>query len=233
MIGFRKGRPMRAANAVTAVVTFMLGSGIALAHPAFAAEKGKTDSALAHVLETVRPDTKGWTAVIVQLAPGTSSKNAEKAVTQLGGDVFRHLEIIQSFAVRIPTKNLQKLVDLSCVAHLSSDVETRKSDDFTVKHTGADVALTPTLMGGYGLSGYGVTVAVLDSGIRNDNDFNNIGPGGSRLVAGVNFVPDPKGNVNAGAFDDKLGHGTHVAGIIAGNGISSYGPHLYRDCAVG
>jgi len=63
----------------------------------------------------------------------------------------------------------------------------------------------------YGVTGSGMTAAVLDTGIRaTHNDF------AGRLVAQVNFTGDNGGNTgNAG---DGNGHGTHVAGIIAANG---------------
>ena len=226
----------KAARSAPFVAAALLLGGVfsAAAHPAFAQVKdsGKMDAALARVLKTVSPSSKGWTNVIVQIAPGANAKMAEKAVADLNGDVFRHLEIIQSFAVRIPTKNLQKLADLECVAHLSADVQTYKTDDFTVKHSGADTAMTSPLFGGYGLYGTGVTVAVLDSGIRNAKDFNSYVGKGSRLTTSVNFVPstDKKGKVTTEAnnTDDQLGHGTHVAGIIAGNGTSSTGLQYFH-----
>ena len=59
--------------------------------------------------------------------------------------------------------------------------------------------------------GRGVTVAVLDTGITNDNkDFQDRKK--SRVLVDV--------AVNPGAtnFDDGYGHGTHVAGIVGGDG---------------
>ncbi|HEY3107654.1 MAG TPA: S8 family peptidase, partial [Chloroflexota bacterium] len=66
-----------------------------------------------------------------------------------------------------------------------------------------------------GLTGRGVTVAVLDSGIAPDPDL--VEPS-SRIVAAVNFA-DPSGP----GGPDPGGHGTHVAGILAGNGTRSAG----------
>ncbi|GAA3934881.1 S8 family serine peptidase [Actinoplanes auranticolor] len=70
-----------------------------------------------------------------------------------------------------------------------------------------------------GLDGTGVTVAVLDSGIDATHpDF------AGKIVAAENFTPDP----NA---DDLVGHGTHVASIIAGSGAKSGGK--YKGVAPG
>ena len=62
--------------------------------------------------------------------------------------------------------------------------------------------------------GWGVSVAVVDSGIANHVDLNDYF-GASRLAGQVNFVP------GASTPDDYYGHGTHIAGTIAGLGESS------------
>ena len=71
-----------------------------------------------------------------------------------------------------------------------------------------------------GIDGQGITVAVLDSGIdKNHPDL--IG----KVVAEKNFLAD---EITA---DDLLGHGTMVAGIIAGSGAASNGK--YKGIAPG
>ncbi|MDD1762076.1 MAG: S8 family serine peptidase, partial [Methanothrix sp.] len=71
-----------------------------------------------------------------------------------------------------------------------------------------------------GIDGQGVTVAVIDSGIdKNHPDL--VG----KVVAEKNFLSD---EITA---DDLLGHGTMVAGIIAGSGAASNGK--YKGIAPG
>ncbi|MFX1324686.1 MAG: S8 family serine peptidase [Promethearchaeota archaeon] len=67
--------------------------------------------------------------------------------------------------------------------------------------------------------GTGVRVAVIDTGIYNHPGLN--------IVANQNFVTDE----NATYYNDDIGHGTHVAGIIGGDGTGSDG--LYRGVAPG
>jgi serine protease AprX len=65
-----------------------------------------------------------------------------------------------------------------------------------------------------GINGHGVNVAVLDTGIDNLPDF------AGRLVAGV----DLSGEGNP--LHDSYGHGTFLAGLMAGSGSSSAGRYL-------
>src|SRR5262245_16798365 len=66
-------------------------------------------------------------------------------------------------------------------------------------------------------AGAGITVAVLDSGIAADPDLTQPA---NRLLAAANFAGD------RGAQADAGGHGTHVAGAIAGNGTRSNGEYV-------
>ena len=63
------------------------------------------------------------------------------------------------------------------------------------------------------ITGNGVTVAVLDSGVAADLDLVGCT---DRILASVNFA-DPR------TADDPGGHGTHIAGLIAGDGTRSGG----------
>jgi len=70
--------------------------------------------------------------------------------------------------------------------------------------------------------GTGVRVAVIDTGIYDHPDLD--------LTASRNFVSNET-VVDYDDYDDLVGHGTHVAGIIGGNGSGSEG--LYKGVAPG
>ncbi|GIX03124.1 MAG: hypothetical protein KatS3mg113_0130 [Planctomycetaceae bacterium] len=65
----------------------------------------------------------------------------------------------------------------------------------------------------YDIDGSGLTAAVLDTGIRTTHvDFRG------KIVARRNFTFDDGGNPNN--VEDRNGHGTNVAGVICGNGLT-------------
>ena len=63
--------------------------------------------------------------------------------------------------------------------------------------------------------GPGVGIAVIDSGVFNHDDLQKSGGLGSRIVYSESFIPGDT------STNDPYGHGTHVAGILAGNGHDS------------
>src|ERR1019366_203778 len=78
---------------------------------------------------------------------------------------------------------------------------------------------------GTGLDGTGIGVAVIDSGIYDMPDLHGAGPGNSgktRVAYNQNFT-------SAYFWDtyDHYGHGTHVAGIVGGDGSKSTGSQYF------
>jgi len=117
------------------------------------------------------------------------------------------------------------------MTHAMPRTETVSPDLATaIQMTRADIAQNEL-----GLSGRGVRVAVMDTGIDYDNP--DLGPGfgpGHRVTTGWDFVGDAyNADPTSPTFDptphpdpdpdDCAGHGTHVAGIIGAMGNNSVG----------
>jgi serine protease AprX len=151
--------------------------------------------------------------VIVQFkVPPTGDQFGK--IQNLGGKLKHDLRgTLKGASFRVPASALQALEQMDDVSHVSLDHKlsaTATARDF---YTTAENAPNP----GPGQDGGGVGVAVIDSGIAaNSGDIPSGGPG-SRIVYSQSFVPGDS------STSDAYGHGTHVAGIIAGNGHNSSG----------
>jgi serine protease AprX len=103
------------------------------------------------------------------------------------------------------------------VTHVSADVAVHVADaDPSPLHAATAVyskAVNADQLWSEGIDGDGVTVAVIDTGVAKVADL------AGRVVGGVDFSGgnDP--------YKDEFGHGTFVAGLIAGNGASSSGQY--------
>jgi serine protease AprX len=114
-------------------------------------------------------------------------------------------------AIEVDDAQLEALKKNPNFAHVSGDLPVVADMAITNKVTAAATVWqgTPGLLGLFSTAGHtgaGVGVAVLDSGIATHTALD------SRVVARVNFVSDEPNVVG-----DPFGHGTHIAGTIAGN----------------
>ncbi len=145
---------------------------------------------------------------------------AEEAVVSLGGRISRDLSFIKAFAADVPARAVVELAHLPGIRWISLDapvthsacepcVDTKNLQSEFVKAIGADRLWNVAPY----RQGQGVTVAIVDSGIKH-KDFGN------RVLASVRFI---SGNSSS---TDQFGHGTHIAGIVGGDGQSSKGAYI-------
>ncbi len=129
--------------------------------------------------------------------------------------------VLRSGAVlRVTAGQLDALAADDSVDHLSGDIKIKSSmDDVTSTSIGAD-----QVWDGAGdipaLSGSGVSVAVIDSGIDTKHKALK-----DRVLVTVDFT--------GRNGEDGYGHGTHVAGIIAGQRGRSSDARVYQGIAPG
>jgi len=148
---------------------------------------------------------QGHSRVILRLTPGA---NPESAIQRVRGTLGRRLVSIEGQVADVPDAALDALTRLPGVSSISLDRRVQG----TLERTGATVGAT-YVRSAFGLDGTGVGVAIVDSGVANWHD----DLGSDRLMRFVDFV-----NFQPTAYDD-YGHGTHVAGTIAGSGYDSGG----------
>ena len=107
-----------------------------------------------------------------------------------------------------------KLADVAAdrsVNHLSGNHAVFTQMDITNQTIGADQVQEGLLAAGVpGLTGKGVGVAVIDSGVAPVPELK------PRIVASLDFTDDK------GHGRDEHGHGTHVAGIIGASGVNTH-----------
>ncbi len=150
--------------------------------------------------------------VIIQKAD--QSYQAERLVAKHGGTYLKKLGFIHGFVAQIPVSAVLQLANSTAVNWVSLDspvvstgkpvpTDTTKPSNFYLD----TLNVRPVWELGY--TGAGIGIAVIDSGISNDPDLN--------VVVKTSFNP------NSNSVNDVYGHGTHVAGIIGGDGTDSAG----------
>ena len=144
--------------------------------------------------------------VIVQFKQPPADADLAK-ITRIGATLKKRFKNIPAALVRMSASSAATIAADPNIAYISPDRKVAGALEFAEPAVGASVALQ------YGWNGSGVGVAVIDSGIAADHP--DLKP---RIVYSESFVSGDS------RTDDVYGHGTHVAGIVGGNGTASTGP---------
>ena len=161
--------------------------------------------------ELLASNAGGTVKVIVQYDRSMGATMLS-AIPLLGGSISQTFSILDAAVISLPLSSLEALSNQPEVQYISPDRALRKQLDYSAAAVNAQSAWTAKL------TGLGVGVAVIDSGVAQLPDFALAGL--SRVVYKQDFTGATVANLLTGS-KDPYGHGTHVAGIIAGNGSES------------
>jgi serine protease AprX len=187
---------MRDSRRISARFTSVLICALA---SAFAADNPKLSRELQQVAGN------GTVDVIVQYRTGSESKHHAR-VKQNGGALNRELGLISGAAYKMSGAQVAELAKDPDVLYISPDRPLHGSLEYANPTVGANIARS------YGFNGKGISIAVIDSGISVHADLKD---SGQRVVYDESFVPGER------QANDLYGHGTHLAGILAGNAALS------------
>ncbi len=205
----------------------MLRVGLALAlvsvlggpPPAMAAQGGPGDHPKLDrkLNDRDRTEKGGTSRAIIQLKRGA---DVSGEVVKIGGKLGRRLGLMNGLTVELPNKVLRKLADNPAVERIIWDRPLDSMMNRVAVTVGARAVQEKE-----GFTGAGIGIAVIDSGItawHDDLTYKGTSSlvrvsNGQRVAAFVDFVGG-----RTSPYDD-YGHGTHVAGILAGNGFDTAG----------
>jgi serine protease AprX len=208
------------------------GLSWAVISPAFASG-GSSGASLSQAASAVVDPTlhgiTGTAHVIVQGARATESE-----VVKLGGKITRQLPIINGYAAAVPASKVATLAHTAGVRAITRDSRMKVMATTPMAGPGglnpANVYQSVTgasALKAAGDKGQGVTVAIIDTGVDSMADTASrlvqvqttpIAPPLGPTASCMNFSSDPD-------CTDNYGHGTFLAGLVAGTGAASGGQY--------
>ena len=150
--------------------------------------------------------------VVVVAAPARVDA-AQRLTERLGGAVGQRLEIVRGFTASVPRGAIRRLERSTAVRSVSRDgaLDLKTDPGADAAAASSEVLRTATGAGSSAFNGAGVGVALLDSGAV---ELGGLGRPGA-LLHGPDFSAEGSDPDLAGL--DTFGHGTHLAGVIAGH----------------
>jgi serine protease AprX len=155
-------------------------------------------------------------SVIVREAPGAGTL-PEQLVESSGGTVTRALPIIDGFAAELPRSAIPRIASDPAVLSITPNAPVQmQSDGYAAGSDLGSMHSTARLIGANhfwaaGFTGSGVDVAIIDSGVSPVLGLNGAG----KVIRGPDLSFESQApNLR---FLDTFGHGTFMAGLIAGH----------------
>jgi serine protease AprX len=207
------------ANGITSAASDAQGSGIR-----------SIDPELAVMLNEMTDDSNVNAIIVYHQKPSEMDIADLRSIGVLGGTRYRELPMI---AVTASRRQIFRISHLQSVRSIYGNRTLQPTVDPYLQTTGIDrvrrdADLTKKNLG-LPLSGRGVTVAVLDTGLDGTHSdlsgrvLQNVKLADTQSVS-VGFT-EPVNVEGLPTTDQAYGHGTFVAGLIAGNGVRSGGKY--------
>jgi serine protease AprX len=139
-------------------------------------------------------------------------RTAEQRVRQMGGTVTEDLPIIDGFSAVVPAGGIARLEATPGVMTVRRDgivkVEGQMGEDSGTASAVYTEVTRANRLWRDGITGKNVNVALIDTGVNQTGDL------AGQVLHTVDFTPEQDNK-------DNYGHGTFVAGLIAGSGAGS------------
>ena len=160
-----------------------------------------------------RVDSGPSTTVLVSTV-ASADDAVTRAVAALGGRILQRLPIVDGFSATLPLSALEALRAVPGVRSVATNAPVQVQGRFG-EASGVASAVYTDVVGApaawsAGATGAGIGVAVIDTGINATGDL------AGKVAHAQDFTAE-RNNI------DTYGHGTFVAGLIAGNGAGSGG----------
>jgi serine protease AprX len=218
----------RRSRLIPAAVVAALAAVTALLAPA-AASRGPAPAMTVDVDRDLLQLTSGTIPVIVQLRGDAVA--GEKAIADAGGLITRHLPLINGLAASVPAQGITTLATAGGVRALTLDrpVNVQAGTGSASPNSVYPKVVRADDTWDRRVTGSGVTVALIDTGIAGVADLaGRVLPVTDDITGATASCVNLSGEAGCG---DSYGHGTFIAGIIAGNGAASGG--AYKGVAPG
>jgi subtilisin family serine protease len=211
-----------AASVLAATTTF----GVAASAPAAGQAAGQS-AEQANVSDFLAQQLTGLTGKTTVMVHGTSITAARQAVAATGMAKTGEFEAIGVVIANASRSQIEAVRTQSGVTYVEGGAQPIEffQETSNVATRGAEAAATLTGADGTPLTGRGVSVAVIDSGVDPTHPYFKEADGSSAVVANLKALCEPLTEtcsvqrVPAFVDTDTLsvgGHGTHVSGIVAG-----------------
>lgn len=143
----------------------------------------------------------------------TSSTDKSQVISKYNGKSKQQFKHFNAATAEMTVQNIDKLKKDSTVDYVEEDNVVKISSTPIVKSStsmtnwGVNDINAPASWQS-GLTGKGVKIAIIDSGIASHSDLT--------IAGGINVITGSSG----ASYTDENGHGTHVAGVIAAQGLN-------------